>query len=686
MKKTLSAVFKTSKRIRLGVWGLGRGAYFYRSCEALNIDVVAGCDFNEHLRAHFTAANPKAFATHDAREFLAQDFDAVLLATYCPAHADDAIACLKAGKHVLSEVTAFHTMAEGVRLVEAVEQSGRVYNLSENYPFTASNMWLKRKWDEGLFGELMYAETEYLHEVLALCYTYIDGTPIIPGWQAHSWRSWLNYHYYNTHSLGPVMYITGLRPTRVVALPGEQRLGGYLMNNTAGMGGIAPSLINLSNGAVMRNLMGATTNDGGCKRLWGSRGSAQMLEHGLELRLGGRGDSPLLRVNPAWDEFGELAAATGHGGGDFWTLYYFARQILEGTPAPFDVYTAADCTIPGIQAYRSQAEGGTPQMVPDFRNPALREPHRNDDFKQPRYDFKDGLFPANDDRTLTTHFTTIMRDLTSATATYRAYRDWSRVAEDVESPERLPVLADQAIAVIPKLQAVQKMARQIVARYPESDGSRVLQEMLAMSDEPFTGSRTCIAELKRERSKLLRQAQRARATAEKKELVNRMYSPFVTHWRISQLMPKQGSAANAACVKLADRKLRWSTIEDPSAATDTGHGFLNVHALYPNDDGIVYLGNRFKVPETNLWTLCLGHDGGGRMFVDGREVLCQPARKNPAKPDRSQVTLRLTKGIHEIMVALDIDGGNGWGMFFRFHTPKARQKKAGRPEFPTLAE
>ena len=161
MKKS---IFNTDKRIRLGIWGLGRGMNFYRMCKTLNIDVVAGCDYNEHMRRGFLEANPGAFATADAGEFLKQDFDAVLLATFCPAHGPDAIRCLRAGKHVLSEVTAFHTMAEGVALVEEVEKSGRVYNLAENYPFSAANSYLARKWKEGLFGELLYAEYEYVHE------------------------------------------------------------------------------------------------------------------------------------------------------------------------------------------------------------------------------------------------------------------------------------------------------------------------------------------------------------------------------------------------------------------------------------------------------------------------------------------------------------------------------------------
>ncbi|MBA4387732.1 MAG: hypothetical protein C0404_07105, partial [Verrucomicrobia bacterium] len=90
--------FKTDKRIKLGIWGLGRGMSFYKTCNSLNIDVVAGCDFNKHMRDRFVKDVPGAFVTKDADEFLAQDFDAVLLATFCVSHAEDAIKCLHAGK------------------------------------------------------------------------------------------------------------------------------------------------------------------------------------------------------------------------------------------------------------------------------------------------------------------------------------------------------------------------------------------------------------------------------------------------------------------------------------------------------------------------------------------------------------------------------------------------------------
>jgi len=107
-------IFDSDRRIRLGIWGLGRGLSFFKTCEALNIEVVAGCDFNRHMRDRFAELNPGALVTEDAEAFLVEDFDAVLLATFCPAHADDAIRCLESGKHVLSEVTSFHTLSEGL--------------------------------------------------------------------------------------------------------------------------------------------------------------------------------------------------------------------------------------------------------------------------------------------------------------------------------------------------------------------------------------------------------------------------------------------------------------------------------------------------------------------------------------------------------------------------------------------
>jgi predicted dehydrogenase len=486
MTKTATPrVFDTDKRIRLGIWGLGRGLNFFDTCKFLNIDVVAGCDFNAHMRQNFLQHNPGAFVTDNEDEFLKQDFDAVLLATFCPAHGPHAIKCLQAGKHVLSEVTSFFTLAEGVKLVEEVEKHKLVYNLAENYPFSAANMWLANRWQEGLFGELMYAEYEYVHECRSLAYTYIDGLPVQPGHTVHNWRSWFDFHYYCTHSLGPVMVITGTRPVAVEAFCASPRIGGYPSGCGARNGRMTPSLIQMSNGGVVRNLMGNGTNDSHQQRIWGTRGAYEIVHDEVRLRLGASGQSPLLKVNPTWEGLGELADQTGHGGGDFWTLYYFAREILTGEKGPFDIYGGCDVTIPGIQALRSSREGGKPMDVPDFRKKADRDRYRNDDWKQERYDTRAGVFGGfvPDAGEKAASFSTVMKNMVTLVPVYRAYADWKKVRSALCTPAEFLPIATKLLDNFEALVAAYQDARAIVDAYPDTDGAQILREMLELGEE-----------------------------------------------------------------------------------------------------------------------------------------------------------------------------------------------------------
>lgn len=643
MNSKSARVFNTDKRIRLGIWGLGRGMSFYRTCGVLNIDVVAGCDYNEHMRKGFLQCNPKAFATADAKEFLAQDFDAVLLATYCPAHADDAIQCLRAGKHVLSEVTAFHTMAEGVRLVEEVEKSGKVYNLAENYPFSPANMYLARKWKEGLFGDLMYAEYEYVHECRSLAYTYIDGLPVQPGWTLHSWRSWLNFHYYCTHSLGPVMVITGTRPTRVVALPGRQMLHGYPMKDARAMGGITPSLITMSNGGVVRNLMGATTNDSHQQRLWGTLGAAEIGHDGLQLRLGGSGGSPKLKVNPTLDALSLMASKTGHGGGDFWVLYYFARQILTGERGPFDVYSACDVTIPGILAYRSSLEDGKAYDIPDFRKPDERERSRTDTWTQERYDYRNGVFPKGHDVSITGRFTTVMKALIDDATAYRAYADWKKVAEDLREPGERKESALRLLGLYPGLVDTYREARRIIDAYPTSDGARMLRDMLEVGEEKVATSPAFLKALKSDCAKLERLCPDTKLFTDKASA--------------SMAVPMKGAIRNVA---LPAKGTKFSAV--PYVADSR---LLDIRKFHDGKDGLVYIRTTIKRKAAGAGTLLYGADGPVKVWVNGKAVDCRPKASNPAIADEYPVPLRWKKGANEVLFALHTNNGRAWGVIVR---------------------
>jgi len=99
-------------------------------------------------------------------------------------------------------------------------------------------------------------------------------------------------------------------------------------------------------------------------------------------------------------------------------------------------------------------------------------------------------------------------------------------------------------------------------------------------------------------------------------------------------------------------------------------GFVNLHERFPSADGIVFLAARLRVARAGSWVACLGHDGGAELFVDGRSVLHQPELVNPAKMGRSRITLDLSAGEHELVVALDLCGGKGWGIYFHFDWPE----------------
>ncbi len=473
----------TGRRLKLGLWGLGRGQSFIASAKALNIAIVAGCDFHANMRASFQQHCPDAFLTADEDEFLARDCDAVLVATYCPDHAEHAIKALKAGKHVLSEVTAFFTPAQGVALVEAVEHYGKVYNLAENYPFSVENMYLAQLWREGFFGDLAYAEYEYVHGV-GRAFANPDGTPLEPGNRVHRWRGWLNYHYYCTHSLGPVMIITGLRPEKVTAFPEDVQNYGVIKGRgrktdgiLPGLGAFAPSLIQMSNGGIVRNLMGGTTADSHHQRLFGTKASAEM--HPLCLKVGATGSSFNFQVKPQWSALGELAAQAGHGGGDFWELYYFARQILAGEKAPWDIYAAADATLAGIQALRSAEAEGTPMEIPDFRQKAARDRYRQDHWSQKHID-PDRIFPDNQDLAITGDFSAAGLALNRAATRVRQALD-AMQAFAVAVPEdqiKIITLVKAVRAAAPEYAKIYARARRIADAYPDSPGGRALSELL----------------------------------------------------------------------------------------------------------------------------------------------------------------------------------------------------------------
>lgn len=490
----MDSVFKTDKKIRLGIWGLGRGRTFVNLCSKLNIEITAGCDLNQSMCDDFRKICPDAFITQDEDEFLAQDFDAVLVATFFFTHTRDSIKALDAGKHVLCEVTSFFTPAEGVQLVEAVERSGKIYALAENY----TNRFVKKLWQDGVFGELAYAEFDYVHNCRLLSYSTVFGDPLIPGNVAHSWRSWLNFHYYCTHSLGPVMETTGTRPVQVIAPPSKKVMPGFLPNSE--MGSMEPSFVIMDNGGVVRNMMGASTCDSHTRKIWGTRAYVDLTLGDPTVAIGQCGKGPKLKLtrdDP--DDLLKLASRYGHNGGDFWVVYDFASAILFGTEPAWNIYAACDVTLAGIMAVKSQYAGGIPVEVPDFRDKAVREQYRNDHFAQEHFDPKK-IFPENQNINETKKFSSIIGELDRGVELIISALDGIKLYKYIEDNTSKLAVQSKVREMIRKMPALTKNleeAKALASLYPDSPAAEALNSYINSAyPEKFEKPDALVAELK----------------------------------------------------------------------------------------------------------------------------------------------------------------------------------------------
>ena len=299
-------------------------------------------------------------------DFIQYDMDAVVLANYATEHATFAIRCLKAGKHVLSEVLPSETMAQAVELIETVEETGLVYAYAENYCYMDLTFEMWRRYREGDIGDVTYGDPNH-------------------------WRNHLCPTFYCTHSLGPIMTITGHRPVQVVGFENPPIEEFYHLGHAGGhASGI--EMVTLDNGATVKSIHGALKREPaqtsykvfGTKGFLGTCADAE----GEKVRLYQESATQTCAgenryIVPEKFVSAELAKNSGvatHGGSDFYPTHFFIEKILghEDGKWSIDVYQAVDMGICGILAFRSILNGNMPIKVPNLRNKEERDAWRHD--------------------------------------------------------------------------------------------------------------------------------------------------------------------------------------------------------------------------------------------------------------------------------------------------------------------
>jgi len=388
-----------NKVLHIGVFGCRRGKTYIKALKIGKFKgarITAMCDMDE---SRMEAASeycghgrlaPKRFT--NAEEFFDSGlFEAVILCNFFSEHAKYAAMALERGIHVLSETMAAHTMHDAALLCDAAEKSKAVYMMAENYPYTKSNFEIKKIYESGELGKVLFAEGEYIHNM-----TPDENAAIsVPNEKGeYHWRKHLPVTYYSSHALAPLLFMTGEEPARVVAMsakddPVREKEYGRLRPDVVGV-----MLVETKNGAVFRingsSYMGIRGNwyrlgcvYGGAETVRGKQEAVRVGRHSYLLEEGAEAEKTYV---PDWESDGELADACGHRGGDYWVMKYFI-EACRGERKPFpDVYTACTMSAVAILGWKSILGGNVPLDVPDMKDPEVR--HK-------LYEDTDSPFPPN---------------------------------------------------------------------------------------------------------------------------------------------------------------------------------------------------------------------------------------------------------------------------------------------------
>ncbi|MBV9499106.1 MAG: Gfo/Idh/MocA family oxidoreductase, partial [Acidobacteriaceae bacterium] len=314
------------------------------------------------------------------------DLNLVVIATPWQWHVPMAVAAMKNGKHAATEVPAATSLEECWQLVDTSEATRRHCIMLENCCYGENETLVLNMVRAGLFGNLLYGEAAYLHDLREELFSNKGE-----GLWRRTWLTKVNGNCYPTHGLGPVANYMGINrgdrfdylvsmssPARGLAAYREAHIpkGDPKWNENYISGDMNVSLIKTANGLTI-NLQHDVSNPHPYSRLntiAGTKGIFRDYPPGIYFdRQPGEEDYASIDQykaqyeNPLWKKQGEIARKLGgHGGMDFIECYRLTDCLRKGLVPDLDVYDAAAWSAPWPLSVQSVAEGSTPQKFPDF--------------------------------------------------------------------------------------------------------------------------------------------------------------------------------------------------------------------------------------------------------------------------------------------------------------------------------
>jgi predicted dehydrogenase len=346
----------SERKVRVGIVGYGvcRFGAAFGFQDHPNVEVAAVSDLIPERRWALMKAC-RCDKSYESLEILVKDpsIEAVFVATDAPNHTRHCIEVLNHDKHVMTAVPAvFGSIEQAEQLLETVQRTGLKYMMAETSCFRADCYGMRKIYEAGGFGRLVYSEGEYYH---------YHATPID---SFKGWRIGMPPLWYPTHSTAYYVGVASKRFTSVSCIgfnagfsayrPGANKYNNRFTDEVA--------LFKTSEGGSSRMLM--------CKgiqslivergRVFGERGWMDGTEyHGIAKKLPDITRPPLPPGMPAG----------GHGGSHGFLSNEFISSILENREPLINVYEALAMTVPGIVAHKSALREGETLKVPQYVRP-----------------------------------------------------------------------------------------------------------------------------------------------------------------------------------------------------------------------------------------------------------------------------------------------------------------------------
>jgi predicted dehydrogenase len=339
-----------------------------------------------------------AYASLD--DICKSDLDALVIITQPWLHAPQCVQAMKSGKHVYSAVPIIsipdddETLDWCDKLVDTCRQTGHYYMLGETTYYHAQTMFCRRKAAEGAFGDFVYAEGEYFHDVDSACNLREVEKSRAASQAGQEGRAlWGQYKkrgclagpmHYPTHSTSGPVCVMKAHAVKATCYGYRNRnqdpfFGAYAFSDETG-------LFKMSNGATVRicefREVAGSIADSETFRILGTAGSFcedRWMENGRTAPLTAK---PLTvkkltreemrdplppdvyeafkACNPNSDAYG------GHGGSHAYLVNEFVDAIAHRRQPAINIWEACRYMAMGVTAHKSALRDGETLNVPDW--------------------------------------------------------------------------------------------------------------------------------------------------------------------------------------------------------------------------------------------------------------------------------------------------------------------------------